>query len=449
MCFRRPLHPCPASPCPAATPAPARRRRRRARPPRRPAATTRPGSRAFDAAALHARRGRDRWRSADRPPLYGVPSPSRTTSTSPACRPPRPARRSRYSPAARRRRACAGSLDAGAIAVGKTNLDQFATGLNGTRSPVRRAGERLRRRPDLRRVELGQRGGRRGGRRRLRAGHRHRRLRAGARGAERDRRAQADPRAGQHGRGRARLPLAGLRQRVRPRPSPTPPPCSPCSPGPTRTTRGRAPARTAASRPGRPAPGSRWPTGSTSPATPRWPPRSPRSPTAPRPRRRRRVHVPVDAAGRGRRPALHGPWVAERLAGLEDFLAEHPDDVLPVTRAVIETRPRVRPPSPPSAPGTACRSCGRGPSGCGSAPTCCCCRPIPTTFTRAQLAAEPVAHNLVLGRYTQFANLLDLAAVAVPAGTTRGRAPVRRHPARPGVRRGPPDRRRQRVDHPS
>jgi len=26
-------------------------------------------------------------------------------------------------------------LDAGAIAIGKTNLDQFATGLNGTRSP--------------------------------------------------------------------------------------------------------------------------------------------------------------------------------------------------------------------------------------------------------------------------------------------------------------------------
>ena len=34
-----------------------------------------------------------------------------------------------------RRRSFNGSVDAGAIPIGKTNLDQFATGLNGTRSP--------------------------------------------------------------------------------------------------------------------------------------------------------------------------------------------------------------------------------------------------------------------------------------------------------------------------
>ena len=49
---------------------------------------------------------------------------------------------------------------------------------------------------------------------------------------------------------------------------------------------------------------------------------------------------------------------------------------------------------------------------------------MPTTFTRAQLADEPVARNLVLGRYTQFANLLDLAAIAVPAGFTADGRPV-------------------------
>jgi len=39
-----------------------------------------------------------------------------------------------------------------------------------------------------------------------------------------------------------------------------------------------------------------------------------------------------------------------------------------------------------------------------------------TIFTRAELLAEPVARNTDLGYYTNFMNLLDYAAVAVPAG---------------------------------
>ena len=41
---------------------------------------------------------------------------------------------------------------------------------------------------------------------------------------------------------------------------------------------------------------------------------------------------------------------------------------------------------------------------------------IPSVYTLAQVAAEPVRLNSNLGAYTNFVNLLDLAAIAVPSG---------------------------------
>ncbi|MEU7811465.1 allophanate hydrolase [Pseudonocardia sp. NPDC049154] len=112
-----------------------------------------------------------------------------------------------------------------------------------------------------------------------------------------------------------------------------------------------------------------------------------------------------------------GPWVAERLAVLQDFLAAHPDDVLPVTRAVIEKgsafsavdafRAQYR-----------LQELKAWTDRLFTTADLLLLPTVPTTFTRAELAAEPVARNLVLGRYTQSTNLLDLAALAVPAGTT-------------------------------
>jgi allophanate hydrolase len=135
------------------------------------------------------------------------------------------------------------------------------------------------------------------------------------------------------------------------------------------------------------------------------------------------VRVPIGPLVEAGDLLYTGPWVAERLAGLEDFLATHPDDVLPVTRAVVE---RGRDFTAVDAFRGLHRlqelraSCARiwEHADVLLLPT------VPTTFTRAQLAEEPVARNLVLGRYTQFANLLDLAALAVPAGTTPDGRPV-------------------------
>ncbi|MBB4748978.1 allophanate hydrolase [Actinoplanes lobatus] len=110
-----------------------------------------------------------------------------------------------------------------------------------------------------------------------------------------------------------------------------------------------------------------------------------------------------------------GPWVAERLADLGDFLAAHPESVLPVTRRVLEgglaftaadafrAQHRLR-----ELRAAAERMWER--IDVLALPT------VGTTFTHAEIAGDPIGRNLVLGRYTQFANLLDMAAVTIPNG---------------------------------
>jgi allophanate hydrolase len=112
-----------------------------------------------------------------------------------------------------------------------------------------------------------------------------------------------------------------------------------------------------------------------------------------------------------------GPWVAERLADLGDFLREHPDSVLPVTRAVLESGHGF-------SAADAFRAQHRLRELRATAdriwdeidvlvlPT------VGTTYTQTEIAEDPIGRNSVLGRYTQFANLLDLAAVTVPNGFT-------------------------------
>ena len=72
-------------------------------------------------------------------------------------------------------------LEAGAIPLGKTNLDQFATGLVGTRSPYGACRNSFDGRYHLGRLEFGIGRGRRHGPRELLARNRHGRLRAGYR----------------------------------------------------------------------------------------------------------------------------------------------------------------------------------------------------------------------------------------------------------------------------
>ncbi len=127
--------------------------------------------------------------------------------------------------------------------------------------------------------------------------------------------------------------------------------------------------------------------------------------------------VPVDYAPFREAATLlyGGPWVAERLAAILPFFDRHPEAVEPTVRAIVEG--------------------GRGYSAVDAfegqyrlaalrhrteaewakadvllLPT------APTTYTVEAMTADPVRLNANLGRYTNFVNLLDCSAIAVPAG---------------------------------
>jgi allophanate hydrolase len=110
-----------------------------------------------------------------------------------------------------------------------------------------------------------------------------------------------------------------------------------------------------------------------------------------------------------------GPWLAERLQATKDLLARHPDALHPVTRKIIAG--------------------GDGYSGLDAfrglykleelrAAThqvwdTADVLYVPTTgtiYTIAEVEADPIRLNANLGFYTNFVNFLDLSAVAVPSG---------------------------------
>ena len=110
-----------------------------------------------------------------------------------------------------------------------------------------------------------------------------------------------------------------------------------------------------------------------------------------------------------------GPWVAERLAAIRAFTEKHAAEMHPVVRAIIlgggthtavgafEAQYKL------AALRTATQSEWARMD----------VMLLPTTGTiyqRTEVEADPVRLNTNLGHYTNFVNLLDLAAVALPAG---------------------------------
>lgn len=110
-----------------------------------------------------------------------------------------------------------------------------------------------------------------------------------------------------------------------------------------------------------------------------------------------------------------GPWVAERLAAIQSLLTDHPDALLPITRSII-TRGRDFDAVDTYNAQYKLRRLSRAAHERLSDVSVLVTPTTGTIYTRTAVADDPIETNSNLGYYTNFVNLLNLAAVAVPGG---------------------------------
>ncbi|MCX6398037.1 MAG: allophanate hydrolase [Propionibacteriales bacterium] len=112
-----------------------------------------------------------------------------------------------------------------------------------------------------------------------------------------------------------------------------------------------------------------------------------------------------------------GAWLAERHQVMAELLAKDPEAVLPVIRTLMAPAPAITGDEVFAAMAAMARRRVAAHAVLDGfdallTPTCT------TTFTVGEVLADPIVTNERLGRFTTFTNLLDLCAVAVPAGLT-------------------------------
>ncbi|RHW27036.1 allophanate hydrolase [Nocardioides immobilis] len=134
------------------------------------------------------------------------------------------------------------------------------------------------------------------------------------------------------------------------------------------------------------------------------------------------VAVPMEPFFEAGDQLYGGAWLAERLHGLATFLGERSNEVLPEIREVLLGAGGV---SGVEAFGAFDRmqALRRTVSRLLATVDVLITPTVTETFAVAEMVADPVALNARLGRFTTFTNLLDLCALAVPAGRGAGGHP--------------------------
>ena len=110
-----------------------------------------------------------------------------------------------------------------------------------------------------------------------------------------------------------------------------------------------------------------------------------------------------------------GPWVAERYQAIRSFIDQHPEAVFPVTRDITLGGAK-----PLAADAFAAmyrlKALQRASAAVWASVDALLLPTVPSHPTIEAMLAEPVLRNSELGLYTNFMNLLDCSGVAVPAG---------------------------------
>jgi allophanate hydrolase len=127
------------------------------------------------------------------------------------------------------------------------------------------------------------------------------------------------------------------------------------------------------------------------------------------------VEIDMEPLNEAARLLYDGPWVAERTAALGTLLADDPDAIHEVVREIVEQGRNYG--AVEAFEGQYRRAeLARAAELMWDQVDLLALPTAPTCYRVAEMLAAPIALNASLGAYTNFVNLLDMAAIAVPAG---------------------------------
>ena len=117
-----------------------------------------------------------------------------------------------------------------------------------------------------------------------------------------------------------------------------------------------------------------------------------------------------------------GPWLAERWVALKDFMEKHPNSLVPVTKTIIAKGANFSA-ADAFAAQYKLEDCRRRAQFEWDKMDLMLTPTASAHYTIAQVEADPIALNSRLGFYTNYVNLLDCCGLALPAGFDAGKMP--------------------------